>query len=134
LGEIVIAGPAAMPVHVKPLLDKLGIQADFLHVGAYKGAAEPLTRDAPSKEMQETLDAILDRRYQTIVDTIARDRKLEPAAVKGLIDTALFTAEQAKAARLVDEVAPFEDVRASLHAPWNKLKLQPEHTDKLSTM
>ena len=43
-------------------------QADFIHVGAYKGAAEPLTRDAPSKEMEETLGAILDRRYQTMVD------------------------------------------------------------------
>jgi len=62
-----------------PLLDKLGIQADFLHVGAYKGAAEPLTRDAPSKEMEETLGAILDRRYQTLVDIIAAERKLAPA-------------------------------------------------------
>ena len=49
LGDIAITGPAAMPIHIKPLLDKLGVQADFLHVGAYKGAAEPLTRDAPSQ-------------------------------------------------------------------------------------
>ena len=60
-----------MPIHVKPLLDKLGVTADFLHVGAYKGAAEPLTRDAPSQEMQETLGAILDRRY---ADDGRRDR------------------------------------------------------------
>ena len=37
LGDIAITGPAAMPIHVKPLLDKLGVTADFLHVGAYKG-------------------------------------------------------------------------------------------------
>jgi protease-4 len=133
LGEIAISGPAAMPVHVKPLLDKLGVQADFLHVGAYKGAAEPLTRDAPSKEMEETLNAILDRRYQTMVDVIAAERKLDPKAVQQLIDTALFPAEDAKAARLVDEVAAFEEFRDEAKTPWAKLELEPQHEDQLSS-
>jgi protease-4 len=123
LGDVAITGPSAMPVHVKPLLDKLGVQADFLHVGAYKGAAEPLTRDAPSKEMDETIGAILDRRYQTMVDVIAAERKLDPGAVKALIDTALFPAEPAKAARLVDDVAAFEAFRDGLGGPWQKLEL-----------
>src|SRR5262245_27077699 len=39
LGQVAITGPAAMPIHVKGLLDKLGIQTDFIHIGAYKGAA-----------------------------------------------------------------------------------------------
>ncbi|MGE5185398.1 MAG: signal peptide peptidase SppA [Acidobacteriota bacterium] len=131
LGEIAITGPAAMPVHVKPLLDRLGIQADFLHVGAYKGAAEPLTRDAPSKEMEETLGAILDQRYQTMVDIIAADRKLDAAAVKGLIDTALFPADDAKAQKLVDDVASFEAFRDEVKQPWTKIELEPDHKDQL---
>jgi protease-4 len=133
LGEIAISGPAAMPVHVKPLLDKLGVQADFLHVGAYKGAAEPLTRDAPSKEMEETLTAILDRRYQTMVQVIAADRKLEPKTVQTLIDTALFQADDAKAARLVDVIKPFEEFRDEADGPWTKIELQPEQKDQLSS-
>ena len=52
---------------LKGLLDKLGIQADFIQIGDFKGAAEPLTRDRPSKEMEEVLGAILDQRYQTMV-------------------------------------------------------------------
>jgi protease-4 len=123
-----------MPVHVKPLLDKLSIQADFIHVGAYKGAAEPLTRDAPSKEMEETIGAILDRRYQTIVDTIASERKLDPRVVKGLIDTAMFPADQAKAAKLVDKVATFEQVQGTLGKPWTKLELEPDKKDQLASM
>jgi len=47
-GEVVITGPALQPLYLKGLLDKLGVEADFLHVGAFKGAAEPLTRTAPS--------------------------------------------------------------------------------------
>jgi protease-4 len=136
LGDVTISGPTAMPIHVKALLDKLGIQADFLHVGAYKGAAEPLTRDAPSKEMEETLGAILDRRYQTMVDVIASDRQLLPAAVKGLIDTAMFPAEPAKAAKLVDDVAAFEAFRDDVTrgAPWTKLELDPDSSDRLAMM
>jgi protease-4 len=134
LGEIVIAGPAAMPIHVKPLLDKLGIQADFVHVGAYKGAAEPLTRDSPSKEMEETLGAILDQRYRSIVQMIATDRKLDPNAVERLIDTAMFSPDQAKAARLIDEVAPFEAFRDEVAAPWSKLELSSDHKDQLAAM
>ncbi len=128
LGQVVISGPAAMPIHLKGLLDKLGITADFLHVGAYKGAAEPLTRDEPSAEMREVLGNILDGAYATMVDTIAAARGLPATAVRGLIDEALFPAEQAVTARLVDEVAPFEAFRdaALAGAAWTRVPLEPE--------
>jgi protease-4 len=132
LGEIAITGPAAMPIHIKGLLDKLGITADFIHIGAYKGAAEPLTRDAPSPEMQQTIGAILDQRYATMVDIIASDRKLDPLAVKALIDTGMFPADDAKAQKLVDTVAPFEVFRDEPNQPWSKLDLEAKHDDALS--
>jgi protease-4 len=134
LGDIAITGPSAMPVHVKALLDRFEVQADFVHVGAYKGAAEPLTRDAPSKEMEETLDAILDRRYQTMVDIIASARKIDPETVKALIDTGLFPADDAKAARLVDDVVAWEAFRDAVKAPWTKLEIEPDDKDQLAAM
>lgn len=130
LGEIAITGPTAMPIHLKGLLDKLGVQADFIHVGAYKGAAEPLTRDAPSPEMIEVLGNILDRRYATMVDIITAERKVD---AKALIDIGLFPAQQAQAAKLVDEVTSFEMLRAEAKAPWTNLSLEPEHRDTLAT-
>ena len=134
LGAIAITGPSAMPIHVKPLLDRFGVTADFIHVGAYKGAAEPLTRDAPSEEMKETLGAILDRRYDTMVETIATARKIDPNTVKALIDTALFPAEQAKAARLVDDVVTWEAFRDGLKAPWTKIEIEPDDNNQLAAM
>ncbi len=131
LGQIAITGPAAMPIHVKGLLDKLGVQADFLHVGAYKGAAEPLTRDAPSPEMETTLRDILDRHYETMVSVIAQDRKLDRKVVEGLIDNGLFASEQAKTAKLVDEVGSFETFRGG--KAWTKLELDAgQSSDKLT--
>lgn len=125
-GDVVVSGPAAMPVHLKGLLDQLGVTADFLHVGAYKGAAEPLTRDRPSKEMEETIGAILDRRYATMVETIAAGRKLPPDTVKALIDEAMFTSDKALAAKLVDAVEPFETFRTAAATDpggWTKVAL-----------
>ncbi|MBA3392927.1 MAG: signal peptide peptidase SppA [Deltaproteobacteria bacterium] len=139
LGQVAITGPAALPVHIKPLLDKLGVQADFLHVGAYKGAAEPLTRDEPSQETRETIGAILDRHYATTIDIVAQDRKLEPATVKTLVDTALFPSPQAKEAKLVDEVTSFEAFHGAhvKTAAWTKLELDADDDggkDQLKSM
>jgi protease-4 len=144
LGDIAITGPSAMPIHVKGLLDKLGVQADFLHVGAYKGAAEPLTREAPSPEMETTLRDILDRHYETMVAVIAKDRKLDRQAVEKLIDNGLFASEQAKIAKLVDDVGSFESFRddragaagASAKLPWTKVELDatPGGSDKLGAL
>lgn len=135
LGEVLVSGPAAMPVHLKGLLAKIGVEADFLHVGAYKGAAEPLTRDAPSDEMKETIGAILDRAYATMVETIAKDRGLTPAAVKALIDQAWFSGEQARTAKLIDEVATFEAFRDRVTggAAWVRLPVEPKD-DPMASM
>lgn len=122
LGEVIIPGPAATPIHVKGLLDKLGITADFLHVGAFKGAAEPLTRDEPSKEMMQTLEAIVDRHWTTQRDALVAGRKLSEADAAARIDTALFVGDAAVKAGLADEVAAWEAFLASTGSPWTMAK------------
>jgi protease-4 len=138
-GGIMVSGVAAVPIHIKGTLDRLGVQADFLHIGAFKGAAEPLTRDKPSREMVETLGAILDERFAALVDGIAAGRKMEPAAVRGLIDTAVFSADEALTARLVDKVALFEPWRDEVlaGAEWTVVKVaddQPPGIARLMEM
>ncbi|MEZ4364066.1 MAG: signal peptide peptidase SppA [Kofleriaceae bacterium] len=126
LGELAITGPAAMPVHLRPLLTRFGVVADFLHVGAYKGAAEPFTRDAPSPQSAEVLGQILDQHYATMVQQIARDRSLPEAQVARLIDQGLFDAPAAVEAKLVDRVAGFEELRgAEVPGAWTEISLAP---------
>lgn len=108
VGTLMIPGPAATPVHLKGLLDKLGVEADFLHVGAFKGAAEPLTRDAPSPEMIQTLEALIDQAYATMVAGIAEGRGKPEDEVRGWIDEALFTSERAAERGLIDRVEAWE--------------------------
>jgi len=138
-GEVMVSGVAAVPIHIKGTLDRLGVQADFLHIGAFKGAAEPLTRDRPSPQMMETLGAILDERFAALVDGIAQGRKLEPAAVRQLIDTAMFSADEAVKVRLIDKVALFDPWRDEVlaGAEWTVVKVaddEPPGLGKLMEM
>jgi len=110
-GSLFFGGVAATPIHIRGLLDRFGVRPDFVTVGSYKGAAEALTRDAPSPQMVETLNGILDTAYATMVADVATDRKLSPAQVRAAIDRALFTADSAREAHLVDEVSSFSGFR-----------------------
>ena len=135
-GEVVISGVAAMPLHLKGLLDNLGVEADFLHIGAFKGAAEPLTRERPSKEMVETLEAIMDAAYATLVAGIGAGRKLDAAAVGKLIDTAMFQGEAALAAGLVDKVAVYEDYRDEMLAggEWTAVEIEKAQKPDMTSL
>lgn len=135
-GTLSITGPAATPVYLKGLLDKLSIQADFLHIGAYKGAAEPLTRTEPSPEMKETLDAVLGGAYRRLVEAIAQGRRIDEAQARAAIDRGLFTDEQAKQAGLIDEIATFEAFRDRVvqGGAWRKVKLEREPDNEFQAL
>lgn len=129
-GSLAIPGVAAVPIHVKGMLDKMGVSADFINIGAYKGAADPLTRDRPSAESRETTAAILDRAYATVVAGIADGRRVSKDEARALIDIGLFSAEDAAAAGLIDRVADFRSFRDRITdgLPWTAVKVGEEES------
>jgi len=48
------------------MFEKLGLEAQFLHVGKYKSAPETLTRDGMSEPARESLDAYIETLWQTM--------------------------------------------------------------------
>ena len=100
-----LVGVSARVLFLKGLLDKVGVQAEFLREGKYKSAADPLTRDQMSPEMKEALGALLDDTYQTLVDAVVARRKVKPAALKAWIDASPHSAQEAKTFGLVDRIA-----------------------------
>jgi len=113
-GDLMITGLQAEVTFVKGLLDKLDIKADFIQIGAFKGASEPLTRTNMSPEFRRQYESVIDDYYQQIVKTIVADRKLEPEKVKQLIDDGLFMANRAKEAGLVDRVCYEDELESQL--------------------
>ena len=126
VGTLSLPGPAATPIHLKGLLDRAGVQAQMLHVGAFKGAAEPLTRDAPSPEMLETLGAIVEQSYAHMVRDIASSRGKSEDQVRGWIDTAMYDPQAAAVDGLIDRVDAWEPFLADVAGErgWTKQKLR----------
>jgi protease IV len=114
VSELTVSGVRMEITYFKGLLDKLGIKADMLQMGAYKGAAEPLTREKMSPEFRKQTEKVIDDFYQQLVDTVADERKLDIGKVKDLIDEGLFTADRAKEVGLIDHVEYLDQFRKEL--------------------
>ena len=107
-GMIMLPGLRAEISFYKNLLDMLDIQPQMLKVGEFKSAAEPYSRTEMSPAFREEMEAIIDDYYRQIVEMVSESRKLTPEQVKSIIDTALFSSEDAKKMGLIDHVA-YED-------------------------
>ena len=111
---MLVPGLHGSSLHVRGLLDKIGVKPDFLTEGAYKSAAELFMREQPSPEADEMMNWLMDSWYASFKGLIARGRKADAAKVQGWLDSGLFTAEQAKAAGLIDAVEQRQDFEAML--------------------
>ncbi len=103
-GILIVPGVRAEVTFYKNMLDKLNVKADMMQVGDFKGAAEPMTRNSMSEPFRKQLDSVLADYYNQMVNLIATDRSLGEDTVKELIDQAIFTADAAKEAGLIDIV------------------------------
>src|SRR5213080_2317058 len=96
-GWLMLTGIRAEAMFFKDLFDKIGVKADMLQMGAFKGAAEPFTRNKLSPENRLQLESILDDHYDhDIVGRIVASRKksqFTSEKVKKLIDRGPFTAK-----------------------------------------
>ncbi len=102
--ELGLDGLASYETFFKSSLDKLGVKADFEHIGEYKSAGEPFTRTSMSDAAREASASLLDATWSDLVAAIGESRELDSAAVAALIDRGPFNSEQARAAGLVDSV------------------------------
>ena len=103
-----ITGVRTEMMFFKSMLDRLGVKAEILQVGEFKGAGEPLTRDSMSPQLRRQYEAFVGDLFEQLVARVAEGRKLPADRPRDLIDTGVFTPEAAKAAGLIDAVA-YED-------------------------
>ena len=107
-GMIMLPGLRAEISFYKNLFDMLDIQPEMLRVGEFKSAAEPYSRTEMSPAFREEMEAIIDDYYRQIIEMVSTSRKLTPEQVTSIIDTGLFSADEAKKLGLIDHVA-YED-------------------------
>ena len=110
-GEIMMPGVGFSTMFYKGLFDKIGVQADYVQIGDYKGAKEPYTNSAPSEQLKGELTRLTDHLYDQIVAGISQYRKLPPEAVTQLIDDTMESADTAKEKGLVDHLVDQDGLR-----------------------
>jgi protease-4 len=103
-----VAGVRTEMMFYKTLLDRLGVEAEILQVGEFKGAGEPLTRTTMSPALRQQFEFFVGDLFEQLVERVAADRRLEPGRVRELIDVGIFTPEKAREAGLIDRVE-YED-------------------------
>ncbi len=108
-GDLWVTGMHGEAMYLRGLLDKLGVQPDFLTCGAYKSAAETFMRKEPSKEAHAMQEWLFDGIFDTYIGLIAKGRGVDAAKVKSWIDNGPYTAEKAKEAGLIDAVEHRQD-------------------------
>lgn len=112
-GTVDIHGFATNGLYYKSLLDNLKVSSHVFRVGTYKSAVEPFLRDDMSPAAREADSRWMGELWQNYLNTLAANRQITPDQVfpgaQGLLDalqkTGGDTAEYAKNARLVDELA-----------------------------
>jgi len=108
-GSLMLVGLPAEVMFFKGLLDKLGVKADFLMMGDFKGAAEPFLREELSPENRKQMQAVLDDRFDNgLVAKIIAGRpakKFTAEQVKKIIDEGPYTPKGAVAKGLIDRIA-----------------------------
>ncbi|MGC4016272.1 MAG: signal peptide peptidase SppA [Luteolibacter sp.] len=97
-------GIHAESMYFKGLLDKVGVQADVIHIGDFKSFGENYYRTGPSEPAQQQEEKLIDSIYGTIVKDVATGRKISEARVKELIDRGELTAAEAKQEGLADDL------------------------------
>jgi protease-4 len=111
--------------YVKGTLDKLGIKPNLHKIDEYKSAAEMVTREDMSPEAREMRQWIMDDMWETAMGSLMQDRGLTEEKIIELMEYALFTAEEARDAGLVDELLYWDELE-------NRLKNEDE--EKLKTV
>jgi protease-4 len=109
-GTLMVLGLAAEMSFMKDTLAKLGMKADFVHVGAYKSAPEQMTRSSASEANREMVEAIVGDRYETLLAGLAADRGVDRDRAAAWIDRGLYDAPSALAAGLVDTVLYYDEM------------------------
>ncbi len=109
-----ITGVRVEVTFFKAMLDTLGVDAEILQVGEFKGAGEPLTRTSMSPQLRAQYEEFVGDLYEQLVERVAASRGLAVERAQELVDIGVFTPEAALEAGLIDAVAYEDEVISGL--------------------
>ncbi|MBX3316502.1 MAG: S49 family peptidase [Phycisphaeraceae bacterium] len=118
-GPVALSGMYMEEMYLADSLSWVGVKAELVQVGDYKGANEQMTRNAPSPQWDQNIDQLLDGMYGAMRSTLITNRKLTDAQLDAAMSSIwLSLPEDQIASGLIDSVvdlATIEEHLASRH-------------------
>lgn len=87
---------------LRGVLEEIGVEPQLAQREAYKGAANQFKDRQMPPPQRRNLQGVLDSWLDQVLTAVADGRGLKPADIRSMLETAPITAEDAKAAGLVD--------------------------------
>lgn len=118
VGAVDLHGLGGMTPYMKKLLDKVGIEMQIVRVGTFKSAVEPYMLDDMSEANRLQTEHYLGVIWNEMRDSIAKDRKLQSAALNTLCDSVVvtFDAKRLLQEKLVDKLVYRNEMEDILRA------------------
>jgi len=114
-GDVSLPGMYMEEMFLADTLGWIGMDAQLVQVGDYKGANEQLTRSEPSEAWDENISQLLDGLYGHMLSSIARRPGLNPQDVeRAMADLWLANADDAKDAGLIDSAVDLPAISAAV--------------------
>ena len=107
-GHLDLVGVAAHVFYARTLLENLGLRAEILQMGRYKGAGDTFTRDSMPAETRESLGAVVDDLHAAVVAAVSARTDGTAEQAQALIDAGPYGSERARESGLIDDLE-FDD-------------------------
>lgn len=110
-GSVLMPGLASEQIFFTGMFEKYGIGMQVSRVGRFKAAVEPFTRRDMSPENRLQTASYLGDLWSEVKRGVAQSRGIDTIALQIMVDAqGIMLPADAKAAKLVDRVAYFDDV------------------------
>ncbi len=103
-GFVSFPGLFTQEMYLADTLGLIGLKADYVQIGAYKGASEPMARSAPSPEWSQNMDQLLDDMWDQMTEALKQGRHFNDSQLAMVLDKAWAAeADEAVSMGLIDD-------------------------------
>jgi len=113
--DVIIANPGTLTgsigvimeiPNLEGLMSKIGISTEVIKSGKHKDMASAFRK--MEKEDRDILQGVMDNVHEQFIRAVAEGRKLKIEEIRPIADGRIFSGEQAKGLKLVDEIGALE--------------------------
>jgi len=113
--DVIIANPGTLTgsigvimeiPNLEGLMSKIGISTEVIKSGKHKDMASAFRK--MEKEDRDILQGVMDNVHEQFIRAVAEGRKLKIEEIRPIADGRIFSGEQAKGLKLVDEIGTLE--------------------------